>query len=165
MPLNLSVVSASQFHWYNGCNRSVIKTNSAEKLRVTSAGNIGIGTSIPTALFHLKDGHLKSEQTTAPTVVATTANGITGVTLTAGSTDTKGNLTTTGGTSNNSSVCTLTITFNKIYTVAPIVIITGNGVDALNCNYYVSSTTTNFTLTFRSSTNGVAPSFNYMVIE
>lgn len=62
------------------------------------------------------NGHITSNQTTAPTIAVTTQNGITAAAVTAGSSDGAGQFTTTG-TSTGSTV--ITITFNKTFTVAP----------------------------------------------
>jgi collagen type VII alpha len=123
---------------------------------------VGIGTTSPTALLHLKDGHLRSEQTTAPTIVVTIQDEITAAAITSGSTDTKGNITTTG--INDALANTqLTITFNSTYSVAPIVVITPNNEAGRTTTYYVTSTTTSFSIFFQNG--GATPSFNYFIME
>ncbi len=136
-------------------------TSSEERMRITSTGNLGIGTSAPSSLIHFKNGHIRSEQTTAPTIAVTTQNGITASAVTAGSTDTKGNITTTG--TNNGTNTVLTITFNTAYTIAPTVMANAANASAQACQSFVSSTTTTFVLTF--SGGGATPSFNYFIIE
>lgn len=134
-----------------------------ERIRILNSGNVGIGTTAPTSLLHLKDGHIRSEQTTAPTVTVTVQNGITAAAITAGSTDTKGNITTTG---TNNGVTTLRITFNISYTNAPMVFITPNNTVAAGTRSFVTSTTTYFELNFwKEGTTAVDPSWNYFVIE
>jgi len=132
-----------------------------ERMRITSGGFVGIGTTAPTALLHLNQGHIRSQQTTAPTIVVTTANGITADAIAANSTDMKGTITTTGTNTGTNTV--LTITFNGTFTVAPIVIITPANANTQACTYFVTSTTTTFVLNF--SAGAANPSFNYMVIE
>lgn len=112
------------------------------------------------------NGHLTSNQTTAPTIGVGTQNGITAAAITAGSTDVNGNITTTG-TSTGGTI--FTVTFNKTYTVAPkIVIITPANANAAapNTMPFVSSiTATTFVVTVPSSgTYAATPSYNYLVI-
>lgn len=111
------------------------------------------------------NGHITSNQTTAPTVAVGTQAGITAAAITAGSTDVCGTITTTG-TSTGGTI--LTVTFNKTYTIAPkAVIITaanaaGGGV---NTDPIVTQTATGFTLTIPSSgTYAATPSWTYAVI-
>ena len=142
-----------------GANATVSSSNS---LVLGSEANIGIGTSSPNALLHLKNGHLKSEQTTAPTIVVTNQANITAAAITAGSTDMKGNRTTTGNNGGSANTA-LTITFDSPYNSAPVVVITAANDAARPCTYYVTATTTTFVLYFRGG--NATPSFNYMVIE
>lgn len=111
------------------------------------------------------NGHLTSNQTTAPTVVVTTQNGITAAAVTAGSTDTCGTITTTG-TSTGSTV--ITVTFNKTYTVAPKAVFVqaanaaGGGI---NTDPIVTQTATTFVLTIPASgVYAATPSWTYLVI-
>lgn len=111
------------------------------------------------------NGHLTSNQTTAPTVVVTTQNGITAAAITAGSTDTCGTITTTG-TSTGSTV--ITVTFNKTYTVAPKAVFVqaanaaGGGV---NTDPIITQTATTFVLTIPGSgVYAATPSWTYLVI-
>jgi len=142
-----------------GANATVSSSNS---IVLGSGANVGLGTSSPAALLHLKNGHLKSEQTTKPTIVVTNQASITAAAITNGSTDIKGNITTTGNNGGAANTV-LTITFNTAYNVAPIVVITAANDNARTCTYYVSATTTGFDLGFRGG--NATPSFNYMVIE
>lgn len=111
------------------------------------------------------NGHLTSNQTTAPTIAVTTQNGITAAAITAGSTDTCGTITTTG-TSTGSTV--LTVTFNKTYTVAPkaVVITAANAAGGgVNTDPIVTQTATTFVLTIPAGgTYAATPSWTYFVI-
>lgn len=112
------------------------------------------------------NGHLHSEQTTAPTIVVTNQAGITAAAITAGSTDVCGTITTTG-TSTGATV--LDVTFHKTYTTAPkfVALVPANASASMpNTNYYVSAiSATTFTITVpAAATYAATPSFKYFVI-
>jgi hypothetical protein len=113
------------------------------------------------------NGHITSNQTTAPTVASTVAQGITAAAITAGSTDTCGQITTTG-TQNNTADSTITVTFNKTYTVAPkaVLLEPGNNAASNPLAPYVSSiTATTFVVGFpKTATAQATPSLYYVVI-
>lgn len=113
------------------------------------------------------NGHLTSNQTTAPTVASTVAQGITAAAVTAGSSDTCGQITTTG-TQNNTADSTITITFNKTYTTAPksVILTPANNAASNPLVPYVSSiTATTFVVGFPKTASGQAtPAFYYQVI-
>ncbi len=114
------------------------------------------------------NGHIVSNQTTAPTIVVTNQASITAAAIVAGSTDTVGSITTTG-TSTGGTI--LTITFNKTYTTAPksVVLTPANAAAAysgvsLTTGAYISSiTATTFVITIPNAT-GATPSWYYQVI-
>jgi len=111
------------------------------------------------------NGHLHSNQTTAPTA-ATNATGISAIAITAGSTDTCGKFTTTG-TPQSGTV--LTITFNKTYTVAPkfvsIVPLNAAGGEPNTIPYVSSTTATTFVLTYPAGgVYAATPSYSYLVV-
>lgn len=108
------------------------------------------------------NGHITSNQTTAPTIAVTNQAGITAAAVTAGSTDTCGNITTTG-TSTGGTV--LTITFNKTYTVAPkFVVVNETNAAAVTGGIFCSSTTATTAVFTIPSASGATPSFSYFVI-
>ncbi|HXB13125.1 MAG TPA: hypothetical protein VNZ45_14150, partial [Bacteroidia bacterium] len=110
------------------------------------------------------NGHLTSNQTTAPTV-ATNATGLSAVAVTAGSTDTCGTITSTG---TPASGTVITLTFNKTYTVAPkVCIYTPANAAAGGVNTMPIVTTTATTAVFTWPAGGVyaaTPSWTYLVI-
>lgn len=172
---------------YTGTGFSVVTANSATTGSISVVNGLGItsgkvlvlnGTAATmTTGFYLAandaglnvftigaNGHLTSNQTTAPTIVVTTQNGITAAAITAGSTDTCGTITTTG-TSTGSTV--ITVSFNKTYTVAPkaVVITAANAAGGgVNTDPIVTQTATTFVLTIPSGgVYAATPSWTYFV--
>lgn len=144
-----------------GTNIAVLAT---PVLSWSGSGKVGLGTAAPTALLHLKNGHIKSEQTTAPTVTITTPNGITSASIATSSTDTKGLINVTGTPTDLTKV-TLTVNFNVAYNSAPIVMLTLANDAAQDYKPWISNvTTTTFDISFKGSTTA-SPSFSYFVIE
>jgi trimeric autotransporter adhesin len=137
-----------------------------------ASGNVILGAAsggTANAILTLKDGHLQSQQSTAPTVVANAGAGATATASLSG-TDVAGVLTLSTGTSGWGTGAQATVTFNKTYGSAPKVIITaasGNTAAAMvTRQVYVTSTTTTFTINFNVAATGfVIHLFNYMVIE
>lgn len=117
------------------------------------------------------NGHLISVGTAAaPSILITTAQGITAVALTAGATDTCGIITSTG-TQNNTADSTFTLTFGKTYTVAPkgVIITASNASAALaaQSGIYVSSISATAVVfgVPKSSAAGATPSWRYVIIS
>lgn len=142
---------------------SSVTTLPITKLVLDRNGNLGLGTSGPSTTIHFKDGHIRSEQTTAPAIAVSTANGITAAALSSGSTDTKGTITTTGD--NNGTNTVITVTYNKVYTVAPVVVVSASNASGQAYTFFASSGTNNFTVNLRDAGTNATPSFNYIVIE
>lgn len=112
------------------------------------------------------NGHIHTAQTTAPTIVVTTQNGITAAAITAGASDTCGIITTTG---TSTAATVLDVTFGKTYTTAPkyVHISPVNAAAAQpNTGYYVSAiSATGFTITVAAGgTYAATPSWRYVVI-
>lgn len=118
------------------------------------------------------NGHIHTAQTTAPTIVVTTQNGITASAISAGSSDTAGTITTTG-TNNAGGNTVLDVTFNKTFTTAPKAV----QLQALNSSASKAAATslftaivsakaaTGFTVTIPSDASaGATPSWSYLVI-
>jgi len=144
-----------------GTNIAVLAT---PVLSWTGSGKVGLGTAAPTALLHLKNGHIKSEQTNAPTLSITNQNGITGATINSTSTDSRG-LVDISGTTTGSTTATVRVTFNIAYNSAPVVMLTLANDAAQDYKVWVSNvTTTTFDINFKGSTT-IDPRFSYFVIE
>lgn len=141
-----------------------IKILGTPVLSWTGSGKVGLGTTAPTALLHLKNGHIKSEQTTAPTLSITNQNGITGATINSSSTDSRG-LVDISGTTTGSTTATVRVTFNVTYNSAPIVLLTLANDAAQDYKVWLSNVTAStFDISFKGSTT-IDPRFSYFVIE
>ncbi|MCC6581949.1 MAG: hypothetical protein IT440_16080, partial [Phycisphaeraceae bacterium] len=130
-----------------------------------NGGNVGIGTTAPVtnARLAVKDGHIQSQQTTAPTIVNGAASF--GAILGPGNaTDVAGQLTVS---TNGANGIGATITFNKTYTTAPIVLLTAQNVAAATdmAKVYVTSTTTTFVVRYTGFPASNDKTYNYVVIE
>lgn len=124
--------------------------------------NVGIGTSTPAsdAKLAVKDGHLQSQQTTAPSLIALPYLTYAFV---GNATDIAGqiNVTTTAAAG------TVEVHFNTAYNVAPIVIITpANDIAAADmAQVYVTSLAASFSINFGVSVSAGVHIYNYQVIE
>lgn len=110
-------------------------------------------------------GHIRSNQTTSPTVAVTGNAGTGGSASIANATDTAGAVTIVTGTLGLSTGSYANITFNNAYTTAPIVILTpANG--TISTSVYVTSSTTGFSINFAVA-GGISSTYilNYMCIE
>lgn len=107
-------------------------------------------TQTANVLLTLKNGHIKSEQTTVPTVTATNSGTFT--TTLSNATDIAGKINYTPG-AGVTVAATVTVTFNQAYNVAPIISITPANTNAGTnaVQFYTTSTTTGFTLNFVAS--------------
>ncbi|MEO6304932.1 MAG: hypothetical protein ABIP51_17355, partial [Bacteroidia bacterium] len=145
--------------------------NSVIFMRAQPNGNVGIGSlsPAPNSRLAIKDGHLQSQQTNAPTI-----NGNNGTTATfwgPNGTDVTGIISIAMGATTAAGT-QATITFNKPYNNVPIVIITPvnntYAADAVALNHvYVVASTTGFTIQFNSAYANPSYNmyFNYIVIE
>lgn len=128
-------------------------------------------TQTTNTLLTIKNGHIKTQQTTAPTTT-TNANAGTGASSSvSNATDTAGKLSlTTGSLATPAAGVQTTVNFNKTYNVAPIVTLTPTNANAAGgvstLQTFVTSTTSGFSINFGIA--GAATTtytWNYMVIE
>lgn len=129
-------------------------TTPVERLRVRQSGET-----------NLVNSHLKSTQTTAPTVVAGASAGTGATASLARATDVAGEVTINTGALGVSTGSYATITFNKAYLTVPIVVLTpANG--TISTSVYVTATTTTFDVNFALA-GGISSTYllNYHVIE
>ncbi|MES2590357.1 MAG: H-type lectin domain-containing protein [Bacteroidota bacterium] len=155
---------ASTISFQNGttlASGTTLQTMST-KMTILGNGNVGIGTLTPSANSRLaiKDGHLQSQQSIVPLL---SASGTSAQSL-SNANDVAGNISFTPNVSVSGSV---TITFSKTYTTAPIVLITptnGNSANDIS-KVYVSTTTFGFTINFTPTFDTSAHTFSYFVIE
>lgn len=126
----------------------------ADALYLTSEGHLLLGTStdVTNSRIVLKDGHLVSLQTTAPTAVVN-ANAGTGATCTvSNATDSAGtiNLTTTAVAPGAGDQCD--VTFNKVYNVAPVCVFSPANANAaqlaVSSGVYSSTSTSLLSMNF-----------------
>lgn len=54
--------------YYHGNNNMVFTTNASEAMRIDSSGNVGIGTSSPSAKLHIENGDMRIEKDTKATI-------------------------------------------------------------------------------------------------
>lgn len=121
---------------------------------------------------HIYDGHLASEQSTAPTIVIAVAAGTSAsAIITAGSTDTTGRIEITYGSGSWSNGAQATVTFNKAYTDTKYAIIlqpVGTKAATQQTNglspSIVTSSTFTVDLLIAETSSGLAY-YNYFVIE
>ena len=132
------------------------RTNNIGRMLIDVNGLVGIGTTIPGGKLEvfggdmiLSFGHLISKGTT-PTASMGTISG----------TDVAGVINITVAAIPYTEV----ITFNTPYINPPTVTLTPANQDAGDCQYYVVSNTTGFTVVIFTVFGGFNPIFNYMVI-
>lgn len=132
---------------------------------------IGAGSTQNTnTLLTVKNGHITSQQTTAPTSALQAAAGSTATRTLTRCTDTAGNISITPNGSGIASGNQLIVTFNKSHATAPVVVLSPANAAAaqgtLGIGAYVTSTTTTFTIAFANAgTAATAYNFTYQVIE
>lgn len=140
--------------------RVTVPTYATSYAATFSGGNVGIGITAPTAKLEVKDGHYASSQTTLPTEsVVTYTQG----TVTAGSTDTKGQFTVTTTAATGS----VTLLFTTAYVSAPTCVISpasaNTQVDADKT--YVTTATNGLTVNYNQAPTANLQTWNYICMQ
>lgn len=142
----------------------------AEVARFTSDGNVGIGTTAPAtnARLAINDGHLQSQQTTAPSVVDVSVGYAGNFGLSPKATDMAGNINILPAATAGS----VTFNFNMSYAFAPIVILTATNEASASdfAKIWVTTTLSSFTVNYNNvggifPPQAVAHKYSYHVIE
>ncbi len=127
-----------------------------------NGGNVGIGTTAPAtnARLAIKDGHLQSQQTVVPSIGSTNSS----AQNLSNATDVAGNISFSPVAI---SVGSVSVIFNKSYSVAPIVVLTPTNANAAAdiAKIWVTTTTTSFTVNFSATFDTSAHTFSYHVVE
>lgn len=159
----------------SGISNSVAIGNVAEVTQSNSfvlggtginAVNVGIGTTAPSQKLHLKDGHIRSEQTISPNITLNVANGFTGVALLADATDIRGTISLRGTTLDIVNYSIIQYDFDIPSTNSPVVTITPANLAAAQSDYYVEPLPNGFLLYVKGRTAVITePRYNYLLIE
>lgn len=160
---------------FTGTPGAITYLSKSQLMNNTNGYAIGdVGAPIETnVLLSIKDGHIKSKQTTAPTITPNTNAGTGATTTLSNATDTAGIINLTTGTASFGAGIVATITFNKSYATAPIVIISPANAQAAADGgsahhiYYPPASTTGFTINFGVQPNSSSTLYQwqYYVIE
>lgn len=185
----LSFKDANNIQWglYTAVNASVVGSlgiglgagvSPVAKLHVVGdariTGNVGIGTTAPAAnaILAINDGHIQSQQTTAPTFTVSANAGTSAAASLTNATDVAGKISLTTGTAGWAVGTQITITYNKPYTTPPVVILTPTNALAAGAfnvkNAFVTSNfTTFFTINFgfAETVSAKIYTWNYYIIE
>lgn len=152
----------------------IISTVTQATINSFPQGSLMLGagaTQNTNTLLTLKNGHLTSQQTTAPTSALQTGAGTTATRTLTRCTDIAGNISITTNGTGIAAGAQLIVTFNKAYATAPVVTLTPANVNAgttgvTGIGSYVTSTTSTFTINFAAAgVAGTAYNFTYTVIE
>ena len=147
-------------------------TGTNDPVIINFDGSVQIGNPAPVtnAKLSITDGHLQSGQTTKPTIAPTINIGTGGTASLVDATDIAGIISLDLGSGAWASGPIATVTFNKLYANAPVVVITplsANSSLAVNSQRpYITTTTAGFTINFGvAASSGVILLFSYHVIE
>jgi len=129
--------------------------------------SIGSGLASPNALLTIKNGHFESQQTVAPSIATTlNAGGLSDGTVEVGSSDMAGTFSINTTNGSLAAGAQATITFNETFSGKPRVVVTAASATAASRSFYVTATSSGFTIYFTSAPlAGTSYTYNYMVIE
>lgn len=123
-------------------------------------------TQTTNTLLTIKNGHRKSQQTTAPTTTLQAGAGSTATRSLTNGTDEAGHISITVNGSGIAAGAQVDINFNKAYNVAPIVTLTPTNGNGTGVGAYGTSTTAKLTVNFNAAgTAGQTYTFDYRAIE
>lgn len=126
---------------------------------------INAATNGTNTILVYKDGHIKSTQTTAPTVLVSANAGTSATCTLTNSTDSGGIINLTEGSAAWASGTQCTITFNKAYGVAPICVFTPNNAatasHAVTQQVNLTTSTTTLVMTFGAA-ESAATAYKWM---
>ena len=155
----------------SGTGNFDIQHDGSSAFYVKDGGNVGVGTTTPAtnARVAIKDGHLQSQQTTAPTYTADAGAGTSPTISLSKATDIAGIINVTTGTAPSAWSVIATVNYNKTYSSAPIVVFSPINNKAASVSSTVmlfNFTTTGFSI-YASTALTAATSYqwSYMVIE
>jgi hypothetical protein len=137
----------------------------ANTIQASLAGAVNAGSNPLSIGVDIFARHLGSLATAAPTVAVNSGAG-TGATasISTGATDARGTVTLNAVSTGGSAGAWVTVTFNKAYSSAPVVVLT-NGSSAVTApNTYVTSTTTGFVINSSAVPASLTVVYNYVVI-
>lgn len=152
----------------------IISTVTQATINSFPQGSLMLGagaTQNTNTLLTLKNGHLTSQQTTAPTSALQTGAGTTATRTLTRCTDVAGNISITTNGTGIAAGAQLIVTFNKAYATAPVVSLTPSNVNSGSVGItavgaYATSTTTTFTINFSAAgTAATAYAYYYSIIE
>lgn len=185
MLLTIQAQGRTASAWSTGTAVKIAVNTTENVTDTTNGGEIAISTTPnggATPVEHLRikqsgetvlvDSHLRSNQTTAPTALAN-ANAGTGASVSLiTATDTAGVIELTTGIGPYAAGAMVDVTFNKAYSVAPVVVFCpANAAAAQSTSphdiYVDAISTTGFSIMFgqQENSSGVVYKWNYMVIE
>ncbi|KYG61595.1 hypothetical protein AZI86_17990 [Bdellovibrio bacteriovorus] len=143
-----STASGGNLQFFTSNTGSVVPT---ARMTITSAGNIGIGTTSPTAKLEVA-GHIANSAPSASITACGTSPSISG-------NDTRGEITLGGG-----SPTSCRVNFTTAFNTAPYCVVSPSQGDAGAIRYWVVSATTSLTLNLSAAATA-GQKFSYFCIQ